>query len=202
MLLTNEVLEGIVNGKVDRVFRKWARPTVRAGGTLKTRRGVLEILSLGVVARSALTEQDAKRSGSVSLEQLLRALDRGAGQEIYRIGVRFGGVDPRIELRTKALTSPEELRAMVIRLDRMDASSTAGPWTRQSLRLIHENPARRAEDLAKMLGWEKRPFKTQVRKLKTLGLTQSLEIGYRLSPRGESLMSFLRSERGATLLDP
>lgn len=195
MLLTNDVLDGIVAGKVDRVFRKWARPTVRAGGTLKTRRGVLEITSLRVVERGALTEHDARRSGSNTLELLLRALDKGVGQEIYRIGVRFGGADPRIELRSKALSSADELKAMEGRLDRMDASSVAGPWTRESLRLIEEHPARRAEDLAKMFGWEKKPFKTHIRKLKALGLTESLEIGYRLSPRGESLVLFLRRVR-------
>ena len=30
------------------------------------------------------------------------------------------------------------------------------------------------------------PFKRNVRKLKELGLTESLEVGYRLSPRGEA----------------
>jgi hypothetical protein len=30
-----------------------------------------------------------------------------------------------------------------------------------------------------------------VRKLKALGLTESLDVGYRLSPRGEALMAHL-----------
>ena len=36
------------------------------------------------------------------------------------------------------------------------------------------------------------PFKLNVRKLKALGLTESLEVGYRLSPRGKSLLHRLR----------
>jgi hypothetical protein len=32
----------------------------------------------------------------------------------------------------------------------------------------------------------KQRFKTNVRKLKELGLTESLEVGYRLSPRGKT----------------
>jgi hypothetical protein len=32
------------------------------------------------------------------------------------------------------------------------------------------------------------PFKLDVRKLKELGLTESLPVGYRLSPRGEFLL--------------
>ena len=39
-------------------------------------------------------------------------------------------------------------------------------------------------DLAARLGRERLDFKTDVRKLKALGLTESLTVGYRLSPRG------------------
>ena len=47
----------------------------------------------------------------------------------------------------------------------------------------------RAADLAAQLGRaELQPFKTDVRKLKALGLTASLEVGYRLSPRGRAFL--------------
>jgi hypothetical protein len=39
---------------------------------------------------------------------------------------------------------------------------------------------------------ERQAFKLNVRKLKELGLTESLEVGYRLSPLGEA---FLRASR-------
>ena len=39
------------------------------------------------------------------------------------------------------------------------------------------------------------PFKRDVRKLKELGLTESLETGYRLSPRGRALLERLRPEQ-------
>jgi hypothetical protein len=44
----------------------------------------------------------------------------------------------------------------------------------------------RAPDLAARMGRETLPFKRDVRKLKELGLTESLEVGYRLSPRGRA----------------
>ena len=50
-----------------------------------------------------------------------------------------------------------------------------------------------AGDLCRLVGLEMHPFKTNVRKLKTLGLTESLEVGYRLSPRG---VAFMRTESG------
>jgi hypothetical protein len=73
-------------------------------------------------------------------------------------------------------------------LDRLDKGRRTGPWTRQYLRLIAENPGRRAPDLAAGLGRETQPFKIDVRKLKELGLTHSLEVGYELSARGKDYL--------------
>ncbi len=73
---------------------------------------------------------------------------------------------------------------MTRKLDRLDRASSHGPWTREALDLIERWPARRAPDLAAMVGRETQPFKTDIRKLKAMGLTESLQVGYRLSPRG------------------
>jgi hypothetical protein len=82
------------------------------------------------------------------------------------------------------------------RLDRLDRASTHGPWTRAVLETIAANPAVRAPDLAAGFGRETQPFKRDVRKLKELGLTISLDVGYRLSPRGEAYLAAVR-ERGS-----
>ena len=53
------------------------------------------------------------------------------------------------------------------------------------LDVIRRRPATRAADLAaEEFGRERDPFKIDVRKLKNLGLTHSLDVGYELSPRG------------------
>ena len=39
---------------------------------------------------------------------------------------------------------------------------------------------------------ERLRFKERVRRLKALGLTESLEVGYRLSPRGQAFLDELR----------
>jgi hypothetical protein len=62
------------------------------------------------------------------------------------------------------------------------------PWTRQVLELILDRPETLAAELAASLGREKLPFKRDVRKLKELGLTESLPVGYRLSPRGRAYL--------------
>jgi hypothetical protein len=74
------------------------------------------------------------------------------------------------------------------RLQRMDAASEQGPWTRKYLELIQARPAQRAPELAELMGLPTKPFKQRVRRLKELGLTESLKVGYRLSPRGESYL--------------
>ena len=60
---------------------------------------------------------------------------------------------------------------------------------------IAAQPGRRAPDLAAAFGREVLPFKTDVRKLKNMGLTISLRIGYQLSPRGIAYLQ--RSHRAA-----
>ncbi|MDX1390156.1 MAG: hypothetical protein R3344_13265, partial [Acidobacteriota bacterium] len=74
------------------------------------------------------------------------------------------------------------------RLARFDASSRRGPWTERTLSLIRERPATLAATLAAEKGWETAWFKRNVRKLNALGLTESLEVGYRLSPRGSAFL--------------
>ena len=54
------------------------------------------------------------------------------------------------------------------------------------LTLIAAHPGVRAGDLADRLGRERLDFKADVRKLKALGLTESLTVGYQLSPRGRA----------------
>ncbi len=66
-----------------------------------------------------------------------------------------------------------------------------GPWTLAVLRAIRANPERRAGDLAAELRAPRLPFKVDVRKLKELGLTESLPIGYRLSARGAAVLAHL-----------
>jgi hypothetical protein len=63
------------------------------------------------------------------------------------------------------------------------------------LELIAAQPEVRAVELAAELGQEKLPFKRDVRKLKELGLTESLNPGYRLSPRGRAVLRELTGER-------
>jgi hypothetical protein len=187
MLIDNPTLEGIVAGTIRVVFRTWKRPTVKAGGTLRTRMGVLSIEAVDALTLAQVSARDAKLAGMRDLAELERNLQGRDGQ-LYRIRVKHAGEDPRIALRKRKLDATE-LPVIKKRLERMDAASSDGAWTHRYLALIAERPAQRAPELASLMGLETKPFKQRVRKLKELGLTESLKVGYRLSPRGESYLS-------------
>lgn len=185
MLIRPVELERIRAGEIDLAFRRWERPRVRVGTRMRTAIGLVEVTSLDRVR--SVTAADAARAGA-SRAELMRLMAAREPAPIWRIGLRYAGADPRIALRESAELSASDRAAVLDRLDRLDRCSRSGPWTRQVLRLIEANPARRAPDLAAMLGRETQAFKRDVRKLKELGLTESLDVGYRLSPRGAALV--------------
>ena len=194
MLFRREVLEGIAGGRIDRVFRVWAEPRVRAGSTQRTWAGIIVIDSVTAVTPEEITEEDALRSGFEGREALLTALSKSTKEGGYhRVMLHLGGPDPRSELAGNADLTNQELADLKAALDDIDARSRRAPWTREVLRLIEEHPGLRALDLAEHLDRDKLPFKADVRRLKALGLTESLETGYRLSPRGKALMAYERS---------
>ena len=188
VLLRKDTLERIAAGEVTVAFRWWTKPTVKAGGTLKTAVGVLAIASVEQIPVSAVTPEDAVRAGFPSRAALIAAFPRKPGSRLYRVEFSVAGPDPRIALRNNAHLEPAERAKIDERLARMDRSSSTGPWTRQTLELIATRPETRAGDLAAQLQQERLPFKANVRKLKALGLTESLEVGYRLSPRGRAYL--------------
>ena len=188
MLISRAVAEGIADGSVTVAFRRWDRPRVRPGGTQRTVAGVVRFGSVEEVDPATLTEDDAARAGVRSLAALLRLLDRRDGAHVYRMQVCLAGADPRVALREQPELSVDDRRAVDERLDRWDAARAEGPWTREVLRLIADRPGVRAPDLAASLGRETQPFKRDVRKLKELGLTRSLAVGYEISPRGRAYL--------------
>ncbi|MCC2321080.1 hypothetical protein [Cellulomonas xiejunii] len=108
------------------------------------------------------------------------------GWPVYRVGLAWAGPDPRVALRDDTDLTDADVAAIDARLDRLDGASSHGPWTAATLDVIRRRPHVRAPDLAAELGRERDPFKLDVRKFKALGLTQSFDVGYALSPRGEA----------------
>ncbi|GCD92442.1 hypothetical protein [Embleya hyalina] len=192
MLFTDDVLAGIAAGEVDLAFRRWRRPSVRSGTVLRTRVGELEIGDVTVVPEDRVTDRDARRAGYAGRAEALADQRPGEDRRLYRIEVRRIGADPRIGLREDTDLSAADLDGIVAGLRRLDARGGRGPWTTEVLELIDANPSVRAADLAPRVDRETPRFKADVRKLKERGLTESLDTGYRLSPRGRLVLDRLR----------
>jgi hypothetical protein len=187
MLFRQDILQGIADGRVTLAFRRWRKAPLAAGSTLRTPVGVLAIEGVSIVEEGDITADDLRRTGMSS--DALRASLAGDGT-LLRIELRLVGDDPRVALREQP-PAREELAAIVARLARLDAATT--PWTTQYLRLIDRQPATVARLLAPQVGSELPRFKRRVRQLKELGLTEGLEVGYRLSPRGAQVFAHLVS---------
>jgi hypothetical protein len=145
------------------------------------------VTSVDEVALDSITDDDARRAGAGSIGDVLTMLAYRPDKPVYRIGLRYAGDDPRVALRADDDLSVEGRAELVRRLERLDRSSPRGPWTAAVLDIIGRRPAVRAADLAVELGRDLVTFKRDVRKLKELGLTESLEVGYRLAPRAIAL---------------
>lgn len=191
MLIRKPILERIKAGDVTLAFRRWQRPTVKAGSTLKTGIGVLRIRSVEQVTLQSISESDARRAGHPNLKSLLAEL-RGRQGQVYRIQLAFSGDDPRLALREDVDLSVDDLNEIAGRLQRMDSRSQQGHWTETILSVIDAHPMTAAADLAARTGYDKEWLKTNVRKLKNLGLTISHHPGYELSPRGAVVLRHIR----------
>ncbi|WP_107771394.1 helix-hairpin-helix domain-containing protein [Nocardioides sediminis] len=187
MMIRPAELAAIKAGTVDLAFRRWARPRVVVGTRMRTAVGLLEVTSVEEVAVSRLRTEDARRAGAPSLAALKQALAVRPDEPVWRVGLAWAGPDPREALR-ESIPDAAEIERILERLARLDRASSYGAWTRETLDLIDLNPGVRAPDLAARVGRETADFKKDVRKLKELGLTESLAIGYLLSPRGAAVV--------------
>jgi hypothetical protein len=148
---------------------------------------VLEVDRVDLIRSRDITAQDAARAGFDTRDALLAYLAElgplAGDTEVYRVELHHGGDGDRVEIALQADLSPADIAAIAAKLERLDNDE---PWTKKTLALIAKYPRVAASQLAKKLGRETEPFKIDVRKLKKLGLTQSFEVGYELSPRGRA----------------
>jgi hypothetical protein len=99
--------------------------------------------------------------------------------------------DSRLSVRAPESALRDELALLHDKLQAMDRRALSGPWTLASLRQVQDRGGVAAAELAATLNIDLEQFKRNMRKLKDLGLTESLELGYRLSARGQSLLELI-----------
>ncbi|PRB13303.1 hypothetical protein [Microbacterium sp. MYb62] len=186
MMLTDAVARGVASGSVTLAFRRWSRARVRPGDRFLSSAGIIEIVSIAETAAARITEDDARAAGVRTTASLLSTFRGQATDPVFRIGLAWVGPDPRIALAEDAELADADREEIDARLAGLDRSSAVGAWTRGALESIRDHPGVPAEALRGDL--PKDVFKRSIRKLKELGLTRSLTIGYELSPRGHAYL--------------
>ena len=94
MLIKREVLEAIRDGRIDLQFRRWSRPTVKPGGTLKTKLGLMKIGHITEMRPEDVTEADARRAGFGDLADFRKWLGTmKQGPLFQRIEISWSGED-------------------------------------------------------------------------------------------------------------
>lgn len=186
MLLTDKIADGVAAGSVSLAFRTWAISRIRAGDEFVTSAGVIAVMDVRSVTVDDITEDDARASGAASKDELLRSFRDPATGVIFRVELRWVGPDPREALAREASLTDDDRADIAARLDRLDRHSPTGPWTRNTLEKIRDHPGEAAEKIRGTL--EKAAFKRNVHKLRNLGLSTSLAVGYALSARGAAYL--------------
>jgi hypothetical protein len=188
MLFREDILRGLAEGRVTLAFRRWRRMPPANGALLRTPIGVVRLDRVTEIDEGDITLDDIWRTG-LTLDELRTSI-AGEGR-LLRIELRVAGADPRIALREN-VPPDAELADIGATLEKMDATS-ALPWTTRYLQLIARHPAIVSRTLAPQVDADVPLFKRRVRMLKELGLTESLDVGYRLSPRGRAVLEWLVS---------
>lgn len=187
MLFQTRFHDGIRRGEITCTIRIWHRPRVRVGGVYPLGAGSIHVDRIQEMEFDALTPVLARRSGFSSVVELLKVAKHGAGERIFLIDFHYVDAPAKRRTRTEAVAA-DGLDEIIARLDAMDKRA-ATPWTRQTLREIDTSPGLRSTELALNLGRERFDLKRDIRKLKALGLTLSLDVGYRLSARGAQVLA-------------
>ena len=187
MLLNQATANGIADGTITLVLRRWDAPRAKAGGTQRTMAGTIRIDNVTEHPGGyRVTAAQARAAGYPDAGTAQKELDRRPARHTYVIAVSYLAPDERPDLAADDRLSAADVDAITARLGRWDAATE--PWTRQYLTMIAANEAVRAPDLAARVGLDVPRFKRRVRQLKGLGLTISLDVGYRLSPRGRAYL--------------
>lgn len=186
MLFRTKDLEEIFAGRRTLAFRRWKRPTVKVGGEVRSALGMVGIDAIEPIEPADVTDAEAVAAGYKDAAGVLAMFASQEGQ-CYRIRLHPAGPDPRDALR-EAPPTPDEIEKISQKLRKLDG---AEPWTVEVLELIRARPGIVSTTLAEVVGLPRDEFKERVRKLKGLGLTISLDVGYRLSPRGEAVLASL-----------
>jgi biotin operon repressor len=195
VLFEKRLRDGIHSGRITLAFRRWRRSQVVAGHRYRTGLDLVEAEAVDIVTTADIDSGQARAAGYATIEDLLAGLHGGPALPLYRVRFRLlAEPDPRDALAAASSLTEDEIVSVTARLARLDKASKRGPWTAAVLDQIAGQPGVSSAVIAAEMGWVRADLKLHVRRLKELGLTISLEVGYRLSPRGAAYLAAARAK--------
>jgi len=197
LLFKKPFFTGLQDGSITVTYRRWQKPHVKPGGRYRCHPiGVLEVDRIELVTVDTIRDADATAAGFATRDALVAYLAElgplDASTPVYRVELHHGGDGDRVEIALADKLTADDVATIRTKLARLDRDEA---WTKKTLALIGKHPRVAASQLAKKLGRETLPFKVDVRKLKKLGLTQSFEVGYEISPRGRAYLAVATRKR-------
>lgn len=178
-VLSDRIARGVAAGEITETYFRWPSPQARPGIRVPTRRGLVEITSVTEIDPASLTDHDAARAGFSTATGLLASLARHRGRT-YRLALTHLGPAEEHSPAPTALDerTSSELQAQLARLD---LATPRGPWTRHVLDTLRRHPGLSPADLAAQ---QQRPVsrtKTDLWRLRELGLIDTTGEGLHLS---------------------
>lgn len=196
MLFNAETAKRIRNAEITVSLRTWRRPQARVGGVYYLRpSGAVEVTAMTECTLHDVSTDDLRDAGFVDRSAVVSVLGIDENDPIWVVRFSFHPNRTR-PLPDRTSVDHDELVTLATKLARKDERSPDGPWTRATLVLIGKQPGTVSTQLAEQLDRDRLTLKRDIRKLKSLGLTISLDVGYRLSTKGEALVAWLERHEG------
>ena len=125
MLLNRDTAEGIANGNITLVLRRWDVPRAKAGGTQRTSAGTIRIDAVTQYpGRHRVTAAQARAAGYPDAKSAQADLDRKPARQTYVIEVSYLAPDERPDLAADDHLSDSDVDAITARLKRWDTAAT------------------------------------------------------------------------------
>lgn len=192
LMFTSDDHERVAAGEITVTWRLWKYAHVKPGKLYASGfsfGGSIAVDDVREVRAADITDADALEAGQADAQALIEFARSHTGREVSPDTLLF-----RVRFHFEAESPPKpaySIEEVTKRLARLDKASRTGPWTRQTLRLIEENPGVVSRQLAPQMDMPRDDFKLNARKLKALGLTLSLPVGYELTELGQGYLDSL-----------
>lgn len=185
--MSKRILRGVAAGEITEAYLRWPSRLAEPGSQLSTTVGLISISDVDRIDPAGLTDADARRAGFGSAAGLRSSLDKHGRGEVYRLALTFNGPAPQ-PAQPPVVLGGRERAAIDRQLAQLDVSAPRGPWTREVLEVLRRQPGIRAAELASEHNRPVSRCKSDVWRLRELGLVEPVEAGFGLSARGRSYL--------------